>query len=87
MEPVLHRFPELFERNTGADFHRAVADGYGVVESTEVGKAAHGEGIEPLQRAGKLLSAVVIRHADFAREHPLIKAQQSGMAERDAVRS
>ena len=71
-KPVLHGFLELIEGNTGADFHLTISDGKRVVKDAGVGETAHGKRIEPLQRAGKQLAVIVIRHANLAGEHELI---------------
>lgn len=73
-EPILHGFPELIERNARADLHLAIGNRKRVVESAEVRETPHGEGIEPLQRAGKRGCIVVVLDANAAREHESIKA-------------
>ena len=71
-EPVLHRFPELVEGNTGADLHLPVSDGKGIVKNAGIGEIAHRKRIQPLQRAWKGVASVFILHTDLAGEHTSI---------------
>jgi hypothetical protein len=68
-EPILHGILELVKGNAGANFHLPVSDRQSVIEDGGIGEIAHGEGIEPFQRAGNGAAGVVILHADLAGEH------------------
>ncbi len=51
-EPVFHGEVEAVEGDAVARFEEAVGDGEGVVEDGVVGEVAHGEVVDPVQRAG-----------------------------------
>src|SRR5438270_13831583 len=71
-EPVLHGVLQLVEGNVGADFHLAVRERKSVVEDAGIGEVAHGETVEPLQRARKPAAVSFILDANLAGEHSLI---------------
>ena len=70
VKPVLHGGGEAVEGNAITDLESAVGDGKRVVEDGVVGEVAHGEVVEPLDRAG--LGGGVLREVfdgNFAQKH------------------
>jgi len=51
-EPVFHGGEEAVEGDVVSGFEEAVGEGEGVVENSVVGEVAHGEVVDPVQRAG-----------------------------------
>ena len=68
-EPVLHRFPQLVEGDTGANLHLSVSHGKGIVKNAGISEIAHRERIQPLQRAKNGAAGVFILHTDLAGKH------------------
>src|SRR5580692_6937754 len=78
-EPVLHGILELVEGDTGADLHFSIRHRECVVKDAGIGETAHGERIEPLQRARNGAACVLILDADLAGKHVFDSNRKAGV--------
>jgi hypothetical protein len=83
-KPVLHGIPELVDGYVGTNLHLTVGNRERVVEDAGVGEVAHGETVEPFQRAGKSAAVRFILNANLSGEHRFILITGVG-EERKAV--
>src|ERR1022692_3523889 len=68
-EPVFHRGAQAFQRDARTDLHFTIADGDRIVEHLVVGKVAHAETVQPLQRTRMPLASLFVLDSNLAGEH------------------